>query len=65
MSFRIVTRKIIVFSLIKWCSRSKRILRISLIYTILMLAGIIFYYFVFTNLNTRLGYFQMFQMIFK
>jgi hypothetical protein len=54
-----------VFSLIRWYSRSKRILRISLVYTILILAGIIPYYYVFTNLNTRLGYFQMFQIIFK
>ena len=65
MSFKIVAGKIIVFSLIRWYSRSKRILRISLVYTILILAGIIPYYYVFTNLNTRLGYFQMFQIIFK
>jgi hypothetical protein len=52
MSFRIVAGKIIVFSLVKWCSRSKHILRISLVYTILMLTGIIPYYYVFTNLNT-------------
>jgi hypothetical protein len=60
MSFRIIIRKIIVFLLIKWCFYSKRILCIFLVYTILMLAGIILYYYVFTNLNTRLGYFQMF-----
>jgi hypothetical protein len=52
MSFRIVARKIIVFSLVKWCSRFKRILHISLVYTILMLIGIISYYYAFTNLNT-------------
>jgi hypothetical protein len=60
MSFRMVAGKIIVFLLVEWCSRSKRILRISLVYAILMLAGIIPYCYVFTNLNTRLGYFQMF-----
>jgi hypothetical protein len=65
MSFRIVAGKIIVFSLVRWCSCFKRILRISLVYAILMLAGIIPYYYVFTNLNTRSGYFQMFQIIFK
>jgi hypothetical protein len=54
-----------VFSLVEWYSCSKRILHISLVYAILMLAGIIPYYYVFINLNTRLGYFQMFQMIFK
>jgi hypothetical protein len=52
MSFRIIAGKIIVFSLVEWCSRSKRILHISLVYTILMLAGIIPYYYAFTNLNT-------------
>jgi hypothetical protein len=57
MSFRIVAGKIIVFSLVEWYSCSKHILRISLVYAILMLAGIIPYYYVFTNLNTRLGYF--------
>ena len=60
MFFKIITRKIIVFLLIRWYSRSKRILYISLIYTILILVGIIPYYYVFTNLNTRLDYFQMF-----
>ena len=60
MFFKIITRKIIVFLLIRWYSRSKRILHISLIYTILILVGIIPYYYVFTNLNTRLDYFQMF-----
>jgi hypothetical protein len=60
MFFRIVTGKIIVFLLVGWYSCSKRILCISLVYAILMLAGIIPYYYVFTNLNTRLGYFQMF-----
>jgi hypothetical protein len=30
-----------------------------------MLAGIIPYCYIFTNLNTRLGYFQIFQIIFK
>jgi hypothetical protein len=60
MSFRIIAGKIIVFLLVKWCSRSKHMLRISLVYAILMLAGIIPYCYVFTNLNTRLGYFQMF-----
>jgi hypothetical protein len=54
-----------VFLLVMWCSCSKYILRISLVYTILMLAGIIPYYYAFTNLNTRSGYFQMFQIIFK
>jgi hypothetical protein len=52
MSFRIIAGKIIVFLLVGWCSRSKHILYIFLIYTILMLAGIIFYYYVFINLNT-------------
>jgi hypothetical protein len=65
MSFRIVAGKIIVFSLVGWCSRSKHMLRISLAYAVLMLVGIIPYCYAFTNLNTRLGYFQMFQMIFK
>jgi hypothetical protein len=57
MSFRIVAGKIIVFLLVRWCSCSKHILRISLVYTILILVGIIPYCYVFTNLNTRLGYF--------
>jgi hypothetical protein len=65
MSFRMVAGKIMVFSLVGWCSRSKRMLRISLAYAVLMLAGIIPYCYAFTNLNTRSGYFQMFQMIFK
>jgi hypothetical protein len=60
MSFRIIVEKIIVFLLVRWYSRSKHMLRISLVYTILILAGIIPYYYVFTNLSTRLGYFQMF-----
>jgi hypothetical protein len=60
MSFKIVAGKIIVFSLVEWCSYSKRILRISLVYIVLILTGIILYCYVFTNLNTRLGYFQMF-----
>jgi hypothetical protein len=57
MSFKMVAGKIIVFLLIRWCSRSKYILYISLVYTILILVGIIPYYYIFTNLNTRLGYF--------
>jgi hypothetical protein len=57
MSFRIVAGKIIVFLLVGWYSRSKRMLYISLIYTVLILIGIIPYYYAFTNLNTRLGYF--------
>ena len=65
MSFRMVAGKIMVFSLVGWCSRSKRMLRIFLAYAMLMLAGIIPYCYAFTNLNTRSGYFQMFQMIFK
>jgi hypothetical protein len=52
MSFKIIARKIIVFSLIGWYSYSKYILYISLVYTILILAGIIPYYYIFTNLNT-------------
>jgi hypothetical protein len=52
MSFRIIVGKIIVFLLVRWYSCSKRILRISLVYAILMPAGIIPYYYVFTNLNT-------------
>jgi hypothetical protein len=60
MSFRIIVGKIIVFLLVRWCSRSKYMLYIFLVYTILMLVGIIPYYYVFTNLNTRSGYFQMF-----
>jgi hypothetical protein len=52
MSFRIVARKIIVFSLVEWYSRLKRILYIFLVYAILMLIGIIPYYYAFTNLNT-------------
>jgi hypothetical protein len=47
-----VAGKIIVFLLVGWCSHSKRMLYISLVYTILMLVGIIPYYYVFTNLNT-------------
>ena len=65
MSFKIIARKIIVFLLVRWYSYSKHILHISLVYAILMLAGIILYCYIFTNLNTRSGYFQMFQMIFK
>jgi hypothetical protein len=60
MSFKIIAGKIIVFLLVEWCSYSKYILHISLVYTILILVGIIPYYYVFTNLNTRLGYFQIF-----
>jgi hypothetical protein len=52
MSFRMIARKIIIFLLVRWCSYSKRILCISLVYAILILAGIIPYYYVFTNLNT-------------
>jgi hypothetical protein len=57
MFFRIVAGKIIVFLLVGWCSCSKYILYISLVYAVLMLTGIIPYYYVFTNLNTWLGYF--------
>ena len=69
MSFKMIAGKTMVFSLVGWCPRAKRMLSISSAYpqhiSSWYFAGIIPYCYAFTNLNTRPGYLQLFTMIFR
>jgi hypothetical protein len=65
MSFKMVAGKTNIFSVVGWDDYTKRMLYISYAYALLMLIGILTYCYVFTNMNTRLGYKDIFKTIFN
>jgi hypothetical protein len=64
MSFKMVAGKVEVFSLAGWDESSKRMLNVCCAYALLIPTGILTYCHVFTNINTRKGYYFMFRLIF-
>jgi hypothetical protein len=63
MSFKMVAGKTNIFSLVGWDDYTRRMLYIFYAYALLMLVGILTYCYVFTNMNTRKGYKDIFKTI--